>query len=53
MKTVFIVNPKSGSGKKLHAIIDEIENLRKKAENDIDVYFTKFSSDARNYVRDY
>ena len=53
MKTVFIVNPKSGSGKKLNFIVDEIDKLRRKIKEDIEVYFTRFSSDAKNYVSNY
>lgn len=53
MKTVFIVNPKSGSGKKLNTIVDELEKLRRQIAEDVEVYFTKFSSDAKEYVSNY
>jgi YegS/Rv2252/BmrU family lipid kinase len=50
MKTVFIVNPLAGQGKKVDFLIDKINNLK---DDDTEMYITKFPGDATSYVRAY
>lgn len=51
MKTVFIVNPNAGRGKKFHKAISAIENICSKFGAEF--YVTKAVGDASVFVRDY
>lgn len=53
MKTVFIVNPKAGQGKRIDDIILSINETTAKLNADVEIYETKSVGDAENYVRDY
>lgn len=51
MKTIFIVNPRAGSGKRFEKIMDSIATLSKRV--DVDVYVTKAGLDAKHFVNKY
>lgn len=51
MKTVFIVNPNAGRGKKFHNAVSAIKNICSKFG--AEVYVTKAVGDASIFVRDY
>ena len=53
MKTIFIVNPEAGQGKKFKKLIDSINSVSKKLESDVEVYITKAIGDAERFVRKY
>ncbi len=53
MKTIFVVNPNAGQGKKFGRIIDEINGICQKSESDVGVYVTKASNDAKLFVNEY
>ena len=48
MKTVFVINPQAGQGKKINALIDKINSL---SGFDIEIYITKCQGDAISYVK--
>ncbi len=50
MKTVFIINPRAGKGKKVQALIDQINSL---TALDSELYITKAVGDAASYVKSY
>lgn len=50
MKTVFIVNPQAGQGKKVNSLIEKISSLK---EFDTEIYITKFPGDATIYVKSF
>lgn len=51
MKTVFVVNPNAGSGKKFHNAVNALKNICSKFS--AEVYITKAVGDATVFVRDY
>lgn len=53
MKTIFIVNPKAGKGKKTEELINSIKNSAAQLKSDIEIYITKSVGDAEDYVRNY
>ena len=53
MKTVFIINPAAGHGKKVNNIIATLENAKKEYGENIDYYVTKSVGDAKNYTSNY
>lgn len=53
MKTVFIVNPKAGQGKKTDMLINSIEKAIAETGADALLYVTKSVGDAELYTRDY
>lgn len=53
MKTIFVVNPNAGQGKKFGKIIDDINGICQKAKSDIGVYVTKAPNDAKLFVNEY
>ena len=52
MKTVFIINPKAGSGRKIKALIEDIKTTSDIHSLDTDIYITKSKLDAKRYVRE-
>ena len=50
MKTVFIINPQAGRGKKVNSLIEKINNLK---DFDTEIYITKFPGDATLYVKSF
>ena len=52
MKTIFIVNPNAGSGKRFNATLQKIKQLSKSKEN-VGFYITKKALDAKEFVADY
>ena len=50
MKTVFIINPRAGQGKKVQALINKINNL---TDFESEIYITKSVGDATLYVKSY
>ena len=53
MKTVFIINPAAGHGKKINKIISSIEKVKKEYGESIEYYITKSVGDAKRYTYDY
>ena len=53
MKTVFIVNPTAGKGKKLKQLEAHLQELVKTNQGDVDRYYTKAVGDATRFVREY
>lgn len=53
MKTVFIINPKSGQGKRTDEFISSVKETIEKTGADADVYITKAIGDAKTFVHDY
>ncbi len=53
MKTVFIINPAAGHGKKVNDIISAIEDAKKEFGDKIEYYITKSVGDAKNYTANY
>lgn len=53
MKTVFIINPESGLGKKVDEFISSIKATIEKTGADAGFYITKAIGDAKTYVHDY
>ncbi|MBE7035261.1 MAG: hypothetical protein E7402_03940 [Ruminococcaceae bacterium] len=53
MKTVFIVNPKAGRGKKFRKTMNEIHQFCKLDAFDAECYITKAPQDASRFVKDY
>ena len=53
MKTIFIINPKSGQGKRTDAFIASVKETISRTNADAEVYITKSVGDATVYVRDY
>ncbi len=53
MKTIFIVNPKAGKGKKAEKLIAEIKTLIHKKPDEVDWYLTKGVGDATRFVKEY
>ncbi len=53
MKTIFIVNPKAGQGKKSVALIDSIQSCLAETGADGMIYITKGVDDARDFVASY
>ncbi len=53
MKTIFVVNPNAGQGKKFDRIIDEINGICERSENNIGVYITRAPNDAKVFVAEY
>ncbi len=51
MKTVFVINPNAGRGKKFHNAVEAIKNICSKFG--AEVYITKSVGDASVFVRDY
>ena len=52
MKTIFIVNPNAGSGKRFNSVIEKIEKLTEAKEN-VEFYITKKALDAKEFVSQY
>ncbi|MBR1970731.1 MAG: hypothetical protein IKA17_10315 [Clostridia bacterium] len=52
MKTIFVVNPKAGSGKRFDLIMGKIEKLAQTREN-VGYYITKKAHDAKKFVCEY
>ena len=52
MKTVFIVNPNAGSGKRFNSVMEKIEKLTK-AKESVEFYITKKALDAKEFVSEY
>lgn len=52
MKTVFIVNPNAGSGKRFNSVIEKIKKLTEAKEN-VEFYITKKALDAKEFVSGY
>ena len=52
MKTVFVINPVSGKGKKSKRLVSELRQRAAEGE-DLQIYFTKGSLDAKKFVRKY
>ncbi len=50
MKTVFIINPHAGQGKKLKFLTEKINNIK---NPDTQMYITKFPGDATLYVKSF
>jgi len=50
MKTVFIINPRAGQGKKAKYLTGKIKSLK---DLDVEIYITKFPCDATSFVRDF
>jgi len=50
MKTVFIINPQAGQGKKVNSLVNKINDLK---NFDTETYITKFPGDATDYVKSY
>ena len=50
MKTVFVINPRAGQGKKVQSLIDKINSLK---GADTKIYITKSKKDATSYVKSY
>jgi len=53
MKTVFIVNPKAGTGKNTDSIISAISGVIKRLKADAQIYVTKCVGDAERYVKSF
>ncbi|MBQ3124922.1 MAG: hypothetical protein IJC09_05845 [Clostridia bacterium] len=53
MKTIFIINPKSGQGKKTDVFIASVRETISRTNSDAEIYITKSVGDATVYVRDY
>lgn len=53
MKTIFIVNPKSGQGKRVDEFVSSVKETIEKMGADARVYMTKAVGDAKTYVHDY
>ena len=53
MKTVFIINPKSGQGKRVDEFISSVKETIEKTGADAEIYITKHIGDATVFVRDY
>ncbi len=53
MKTVFVVNPKAGKGRKVEKLINFIKDSLVKIKADAEIYVTKAVGDAENFVRSY
>ena len=53
MKTVFIVNPKAGKGKKIDRLIKSIEEAVLSAKSDAEIYITKCVGDAKHFVSEF
>lgn len=53
MKTIFIINPKSGQGKRVDEFISSVKETIEKTGADAEVYITKAIGDAKTYVYDY
>ena len=51
MKTYFIINPAAGQGSRIKELEAEILKTAKCLNADAELYFTKFSGDARNFVK--
>lgn len=51
MKTYFIINPAAGQGNRIKELGSEILEAAKRVNADIEMYFTKFSGDARDFVK--
>ena len=52
MKTIFIVNPNAGSGKRFNSILKKIEKLTETSEN-VGYYITKKALDAKERREQY
>lgn len=50
MKTVFVINPCAGQGKKIKSLVEKIKSLH---EADCETYITKFPGDATLYVKSF
>lgn len=53
MKTVFVVNPKAGGGKKFDSIIETLEGLKAKFKGMVDYHVTTAPREARTFVSEY
>ncbi len=53
MKTVFIVNPMAGQGRKTEKLLDSIREIMERTRAEGEVYLTKGVGDATDFVRDY
>lgn len=53
MKTIFIVNPKAGKGKKTQKLLEKIELFIKKTKGEAECYLTKAIGDAKRFVQEY
>ncbi len=51
MKTVFVVNPKAGQGKKFDALTEKIKSVTENENSEL--YITKSEGDAYRFVKDY
>ncbi len=53
MKTIFIVNPEAGQGKKIKELINSIKDASEKFKKDTEIYITKAVGDAEKFVKNY
>ena len=53
MKTIFIINPAAGHGKKVNNIISALENAKREYGDTVDYYITKSAGDAKKYTFQY
>ena len=50
MKTVFIINPCAGQGKRIKSLMDNIQAMK---ASDVEMYITKAPGDATVYVKSF
>ena len=53
MKTIFVVNPKAGKGKKIDELIKRIKTVSAELSADTEIYYTKAVGDATRFVKEY
>lgn len=53
MKTIFVVNPKAGKGKKTDEVITKIKTVSAELSADTEIYYTTAVGDATRFVREY
>lgn len=53
MKTVFIINPKAGTGKRIEKLRNEITETAEKLKVETEIYLTKAVGDATEFVKNY
>ena len=53
MKTIFIINPDAGKGKRAGKLIERIEDLIQKCGKEVEIYRTKCKGDATVFVDNY
>lgn len=53
MKTIFVINPKAGSGRKINELINKITTVSAELSADTGIYYTKAPGDATRFVKKY